>query len=472
MVIHALLIISVVGAALGLTEDEIAAFGSLGTVEHNTGLTGSITITADGATLIVRANGIPDTDTGDFLGLNQNSILEQEYEYRIPAEPSIADEPSCLPMGPIGFATNGVPFFNPFTAEGYNAVDGPFKEIFDQCDGHPDPHGRYHYHRIPDSCFLTGMTTAELSGIVGVALDGFPVYGPLDESGAELAEDDLDDCGGRYVDGKYRYHVTSFYPYWIGCYKGNILPDSGLRTNGRECYFASSENFNGTADRWPIECMSDEMLNGGAGMQQPGMQQPGMQQPGMQQPGMQQPGMQQPGMQPPGTVQPGMQQPGMQQPGMQQPGMQQPGMQQPGTAQPGMQQPGMQQPGMQQPGMQQPGTAQPGMQQPGMQQPGMQQPGMQQPGMQQPGMQQPGMQQPGMQPPGTPQPGMQQPGGQHGRTNCPTSTYTPPKGEPVPTRASGVQNQGQTNDGSVAAASFVNANIVLLFMMYLLVRLV
>ena len=44
-------------------------------------------------------------------------------------------------MGPIAFATNGIPIFNPYTIELNNAVEGEYAEVFDSCNGHPDQTG-------------------------------------------------------------------------------------------------------------------------------------------------------------------------------------------------------------------------------------------------------------------------------------------------------------------------------------------
>ena len=51
-------------------------------------------------------------------------MTEQEHMYIIPKVPKMADEVECLPMGTIAAVVNGVPFFNPYTATGYNAVEG------------------------------------------------------------------------------------------------------------------------------------------------------------------------------------------------------------------------------------------------------------------------------------------------------------------------------------------------------------
>ena len=75
-----------------------------------------------------------------------------------------------LVTGIIAMAKSGIPYFNPYTALGTNAVTN---EIFDDCEGHPDPQSTYHYHQMP-SCIYEGGNNE----LMGVALDGYPIFGP------------------------------------------------------------------------------------------------------------------------------------------------------------------------------------------------------------------------------------------------------------------------------------------------------
>ena len=155
--------------------------------------------------------------------------------------PSVASQPSCIPAGPIGVATNGLVLYNPWTNQALNAVEGDTAETFDMCDGHPDERGSYHYHKEPSSC-LFSVTPGTPSPMVGVAFDGFAIYGPVDEEGKTLTSADLDECHGRLnSNGVYQYHTTTDFPYLLGCYKGT--PSSSAGTN--QCYFASDADENG-----------------------------------------------------------------------------------------------------------------------------------------------------------------------------------------------------------------------------------
>ena len=67
--------------------------------------------------------------------------------------------------------------------------------------------GQYHYH-VGSECLAACNGTSE---IIGVALDGFPIYGPgINPSNGQVwSQDDMDDCGGRDdSNGNYGYYVT------------------------------------------------------------------------------------------------------------------------------------------------------------------------------------------------------------------------------------------------------------------------
>ena len=54
----------------------------------------------------------------------------------------------------------------------------------DECNGWADSQGVYRYHIYP-TCLASCEFGTE-SDIVGVALDGFPIYGPIDDNGQQL----------------------------------------------------------------------------------------------------------------------------------------------------------------------------------------------------------------------------------------------------------------------------------------------
>ncbi len=165
----------------------------------------------------------PDDDAYAYEGPVTNSIQRRPYSFSVTASPKKADERSCLPGGPIGVLKNGALLFNALDAHGY---DAPAHEMMDECGGHPDPGGAYHYHALP-SCLDTA-SDGEHSSRIGWAADGFPIYGPDGEDGQTVRNADLDACHGHThpirFNGNdarmYHYHATMEYPYTLGCFRG------------------------------------------------------------------------------------------------------------------------------------------------------------------------------------------------------------------------------------------------------------
>jgi len=178
----------------------------------------NVKVTATETHWIVESDGIPNHPTAKFPNRdNPNTIRKQEYNFYIPRKPTKAKTPMRTPMGPIGVAINGIPIYNQFTAVGTDAVK---TEVFDSCCGHPDPGGRYHYHKFPVCVKSPFKPDAKgHSALFAFAFDGYPVYGPEETKGK--APTDLDECNGHedYVRG-YHYHATATEPYLIGKYRG------------------------------------------------------------------------------------------------------------------------------------------------------------------------------------------------------------------------------------------------------------
>ena len=74
-------------------------------------------------------------------------------------------------------------------------------------------------------------------------MDGFPIYGPIDDDGHEISASELDECNGKFhlmADGSgmytYRYHITADFPYFIGCYRGSVDDMPGFpKTSQGKC---------------------------------------------------------------------------------------------------------------------------------------------------------------------------------------------------------------------------------------------
>jgi hypothetical protein len=187
----------------------------------------NVRVTISEETLIVESDGIPTHPTATFPNAtNPNRIQKQAYRFLIPRRPKKAESPTPTPFGPIGVAVNGIPFYNPYNAQGRDAVLGPSAEVFDSCCGHPDPLGRYHYHKYP-VCIKSPFEDPKdkHSPLLGLMFDGFALYGPNGQNGKPPT--DLDDCNGHEDAARgYHYHVTEKFPYLIGAYRGTPDPSS------------------------------------------------------------------------------------------------------------------------------------------------------------------------------------------------------------------------------------------------------
>eukprot|EP00004_Rigifila_ramosa_P014449 TRINITY_DN3296_c0_g1_i2.p1 TRINITY_DN3296_c0_g1~~TRINITY_DN3296_c0_g1_i2.p1 ORF type:complete len:310 (+),score=67.68 TRINITY_DN3296_c0_g1_i2:37-930(+) len=89
----------------------------------------------------------------------------------------------------------------------------------DTCGGHATP---YHYHGETKCVYDRDNSTVH-SEAVGVALDGYGIYGLWE--GDNLYPADLDACNGHYgrtpdsgANSVYHYHFTTDEPYSLGCF--------------------------------------------------------------------------------------------------------------------------------------------------------------------------------------------------------------------------------------------------------------
>jgi hypothetical protein len=187
---------------------------------HANPFTSNVKVTFTDKYMIVESDGIPNHPHGPFPNKdNPNSIKKQNYTFYIPLHPRPAEKSTKTPFGPIGVAINGIPFYNQYNAEGEDAVK---LEVFDSCCGHPDPAGRYHYHKYP-VCVKSPFKdpVGQHSPLIGYAFDGYAIYGPNGEDGKPPTN--LDECNGHSDSVRgYHYHVTSGYPYILGGYHGVV----------------------------------------------------------------------------------------------------------------------------------------------------------------------------------------------------------------------------------------------------------
>jgi hypothetical protein len=146
---------------------------------------------------------------------NPNKISEQNITLKIPLNPTVSATHPATPLATIGIALNGVPFYNQY-ANGNQPLTSEINS-FDQYGGHPQQFGGYHYHLEPT--YLTAQNGKNV--LLGFLLDGFPVYGPV-ENGVAVTNANLDVYHGHthatadYPNGIYHYHITADSPYING----------------------------------------------------------------------------------------------------------------------------------------------------------------------------------------------------------------------------------------------------------------
>ena len=187
-------------------------------------------VSTDGTFVVLRATSVPDHASPYFgqgntgyeppqsgMQVNPNRITSQNMVLRVPLSPQVTTSSSDTPLGVMGVSINGVALFNQYAA-GRTPLSGEIA-TFDRYNGHPQQNGMYHYHIEP--VYLTAQGSSRL---VGVLLDGFPVYGTRDPSGTTPSN--LDNCNGHvgatpeYPQGIYHYHIVAEPPYIAGCFRG------------------------------------------------------------------------------------------------------------------------------------------------------------------------------------------------------------------------------------------------------------
>ena len=219
--------------------------------------------------LYITADGLPDHETGSFPNSeNPYEISEQSRVFRVSTPPAIAGETTMLVPGRFdGVLANGVPVLMRETDCAGSAACGMYPGLpdplhnpvmygLDTHNAHVLADGSYHYHADPHALYDDSGDSA--FQIIGVAADGFPIFGPwIDDDGVvrkatssyvlragyrpaipvapydgTFVEDyeyvadlgDLDECNGMTVNGVYGYFVTDTFPYIMNCLRGTPDP--------------------------------------------------------------------------------------------------------------------------------------------------------------------------------------------------------------------------------------------------------
>lgn len=158
--------------------------------------------------------------------------------------PAKASSTTATGLGAIGYLISGTAMFNPYEADGTSAAvadnasytftdsSGASQTAYflDQCDSHSNG-STWHAHGNPNCVTSQVDTGTGPSHIIGVALDGFPIYGGRDINGNVIQVSQLDACNGitsatpEFPSGAYHYvlpiGVTSKYAS-INCFSGTV----------------------------------------------------------------------------------------------------------------------------------------------------------------------------------------------------------------------------------------------------------
>ena len=174
--------------------------------------------------------------TGTPASAGPNKIEEQCITMKMPISPAEASSKTNTSYSTIGLSLNGISFFNENAAPGDDITNELF--TFDQCSGHPQNDGVYHYHVDPvclirdlgggvtdNSTTVDGTTYSWIEDngsngglLLGFLLDGFPVYGPVGNNHADYSGSStpsIDSYNGHthstteFQSGIYHYHVKT-----------------------------------------------------------------------------------------------------------------------------------------------------------------------------------------------------------------------------------------------------------------------
>lgn len=166
-----------------------------------------------------RVGPVPDASTAVAIA---DPTRAQSYDFSIPLTPTRAATPTPTNLGTIGVMISGAALFNPYEGDGVTVAaasnfsvtgsDGSQVWFLDSCSGHPTPMmGMYHYHALPTCVTATVDEPDGPSHIIGIAFDGYPIYGNRDIDGNLVDQASLDACNGitsptpEFPDGVYHY---------------------------------------------------------------------------------------------------------------------------------------------------------------------------------------------------------------------------------------------------------------------------
>ncbi|HEX3871049.1 MAG TPA: YHYH protein [Pirellulales bacterium] len=188
----------------------------------------AITYRWDDRYLYVESNGIPDQPMMVGIRAWQQQVpLPQKYfganAWQIPLHPMPAAEPATAKNRFLrGAIAVAVNGVPIFNPLNNRGDDAYLFGELDEYGGHCGRADDYHYHLAP--VHLEKQTGK--GKIIAYALDGYPIYGYDEPDGSNVTA--LDWLNGhKDTDGQYHYHATKTYPYLNGGFYGEVTERDG-----------------------------------------------------------------------------------------------------------------------------------------------------------------------------------------------------------------------------------------------------
>ncbi len=225
------------GVTVSFSGDCTMSYTSSGNPSHGLAAYYLVPVQAGGTVVAVTPYG------GLQLGIGTLPLSTRSTTYTFNICPATAARTTTIAGGAMGWMLSGAALFNAFegdqsTVATRDNVSVTFTDsqgatqraaFLDNCAGHQAPQAnQYHYHGW-SACLrdAAGDGTTGASHLIGIALDGFPIYGDRDLNGNRVATTALDECNG----------ITSPTPEFPGGVYHYVLPEGSLSAQSApRCY--------------------------------------------------------------------------------------------------------------------------------------------------------------------------------------------------------------------------------------------
>jgi len=214
----------------------------------------NVSVTSRSGSVVISSDGLPSTTfwtrPSEYAVPDPGVVVPDAATAQVAADPTTSS-PITLTVaavptwsttttptagGAIGILLSGAALFDPYEGDGttvalasnFTITDahGDPVSFVDGCNGHPSPTGEYHYHGLPTCITDVVDGSTGPSHILGVALDGYPIYGDRDIHGDPVPTSALDACNGIYS-------PTPEFPSGIYHY---VLPDVTTAQSSLRCF--------------------------------------------------------------------------------------------------------------------------------------------------------------------------------------------------------------------------------------------